>query len=284
MTIRRRPLLGALALSPLGCECNEPPPPPSPDAWEDLHFAPDASYDRPGMATVRPHPQAPILIALHGRGEARGLEIGARGWRDDYHLERAYQRIGAPPLTREDFLGFVRDERLAEINDALKAQPFRGLTLACPYAPALSDRSALGAVPYGRFLIRTLLPRVRAGNERAGIDGVSMGGRLALLIGLSAPDVFHSVGALQPAISPDESGWLADMAAAAQERGLRHLRLVSSDDDPFLGAVTALSDTLRARHIDHQLVVTPGPHDYAWNRGPGAYELLFGHERALYET
>jgi poly(3-hydroxybutyrate) depolymerase len=289
--IRRRELLMAgVALA--GCDrkrhdesgASAAAPRDTGDRWTELSFPPSANYGEPEMAALLAVREAPILVALHGRGEAgRGLEAGARGWRDDYQLDRAHQRLHAPPLTRDDFHGFVDAERLARLNASLRVAPYRGLAVACPYAPALADRSAKGAGPFARFVTKELLPRVRAqlgatpDRARTGIDGVSMGGRLALLVGLSHPDVFASVGALQPAIGTADAPWLADMAKKA---GVT-LRLVSSHDDPFLEAVQALSRALDERAVAHQLTVTPGPHDYVWNRGPGSYEMLMWHERVL---
>jgi len=255
------------------------------DGWEELHFPRSEHYDEPEMAAVLLQRDAPLLVAFHGRGEAgRGLEAGARGWRDDYALGKAHLRLAKPPLTPEDFLGFVRSERLAALNASLAAMPYRGIAVACPYCPALADRTVKGSQPFARFVIGDLIPKVRrrlgsdGGPQRVGIDGVSMGGRLALLIGLTHPNVFQSVGALQPAIAVREAGWLADLAAKAAPLALR---LVSSDDDPFLQAVLAFSKALDERAVKHEVVVTPGPHDYTWNRGPGAYELLVWHERIL---
>ena len=33
--------------------------------------------------------------------------------------------------------------------------------------------------------------------------------------------------------------------------------------------------------VPHTPLVTPGPHDYAWNRGPGSVETLLWYDRAL---
>jgi hypothetical protein len=286
--IRRRPmLLGALA-SLAACDRPQSDRTPAPsgsatEGWRELAFEPGA-YERE-LAAVLAVSRAPLLIALHGRGEAgRGLEAGARGWRDDYDLDRAHRRLAAPPLTAEDFHGFVRPERLRELNESLAKHPYRGLAVACPYTPALADRTPDGAKPFGKFIAETLVPRVRTElslEERAGIDGVSMGGRLALFLGFARPDVFHTVGALQPAIDVSEAGRFADLCAEARRRAPQALRLVSSDDDPFLEAVRALSHELEQRKLEHKLVITPGPHDYIWNRGPGAYEMLVWHERVL---
>lgn len=297
--MRRRALLAALAACAAcdGCERTSLPGAPSAAApagsfrgsWRELALPPTAVYGEEEMAVVLVATLAPVLIALHGRGEAgRGLAAGARGWRDDYELDRAQARCKSPPLTKKDFHGFVDAERLSQLNASLAAQPYRGLNVACPYSPALSDRSVAGAAPFGRFLTEVLLPRVRrevsatSTRDATGIDGVSMGGRLALLVGLSNPKVFGAVGALQPAISSAEAGMLADMAASAEPRP--RLRLVSSEGDPFLDAVRVLSEALAARDVAHSLVVTPGPHDYVWNKGPGSYEMLLWHERVLRGT
>ena len=294
--MRRRALLAALAASAACDGCERPGSRGAPSAappassfrgsWRELTFPPSRVYDEEEMAAVLVATQAPVLIALRGRGESgRGLAAGARGWRDDYELDRAQARCKAPPLTAEDFHGFVEPKRLEQLNASLAAQPYQGLNVACPHAPALADRSAAGAAPFGRFLTELLLPRVRrevaaiSTRDATGIDGVSMGGRLALLIGLSNPTVFGAVGALQPAISTDEAEPLADMAAKADPRP--ELRLVSSEGDPFLGAVRALSKALTERDVAHGLVVTPGPHDYVWNKGPGCFEMLLWHERVL---
>ncbi len=227
----------------------------------------------------------PLLVALHGAGEqARGLVAGSLGWRDDYALERGDRRLHAPPLTREDFESFVQPGRLAELNTSLVNVPFEGLAVACPYTPRIQTLE--GAKRWATWLERTLLPRARkdaglAPNARIGIDGVSMGGRLALLLGLGRPDLFDAVGALQPALAVDEAGFFCDLAAAAQRERPRPLRLVTSEADAFRDAIHVLSEGLTRRGIEHRLLVTPGPHDYAWNRGPGSIEMLLWHDRVL---
>ena len=36
-----------------------------------------------------------------------------------------------------------------------------------------------------------------------------------------------------------------------------------------------------ADHVAHDFADIPGPHDYPFNRGPGAIELLLWHDRVL---
>jgi predicted esterase len=258
------------------------------DEWSTLKFPPDEHYPKEQRAEVLRQKGAPLLVALHGRGEAgRGLPAGAGGWRDEYHLDKARARLAAPPLKSEDFLGFVTPGRLKELNASLKQNAYEGIAVACPYTPALPDRSLAGSREFARFVTQSLIPeaakaaQTKVERSRTGIDGVSMGGRLALLVGLAHPEVFGAVGAMQPAIGPSEADELADLAAGANARQPIALRLVSSEDDPFLAAVRALGEALHERDVKHQLVVTPGPHDYAWNQGPGSYEMLLWHERVL---
>ena len=298
-TLSRRGLvLGTLgAALALGCRSREQQAtaaPPSSSAartaarWRELRFAPSEPYPEPELALVRAEPGAPLLIALHGRGEAgRGLEVGARGWRDDYDLDRADARLRSPPLTPDDLLGFVRPDRLAALNASLARTPYQGLCVACPYTPFLPDSSPGGASGFGRFVLDDLLPAarrelgLRAERGRTGIDGVSMGGRLALLVGLGHPEAFAAVGALQPAVHEDEAEALAELAVRAQAAGELRLRLVTSDGDTFRAAVEKLSAAMRDRGVKHELLVTPGPHDYVYNRGPGSFEMQLWHERVL---
>lgn len=304
---RRGVLAGAAALllpSAAGCRCAGGPdagsagggPGGAPSKlvappWHELSFEPSSIYpERERALVLVPEGAAalPVVVALHGRGETRSLDIGARGFRDFYGLDRVDGRLRAPPITSDDLLGFTTEERLSRINASLAAAPYRGVVLACPYAPDLTDRSFAGAEAFGRFVTSVLLPKARekagapASPERTGIDGVSMGGRLALWIGFRFPEAFGAVGAMQPALRPNEAQTVAKLAAEARARNPKlRIRLLSSEDDPFLEAVTAASEAMRTAGVENELVVVPGPHDYEWNRGPGCAEMLLWHERVL---
>ena len=234
----------------------------------------------------------PVLVALHGRGESvRGVEVGARGWVDDYDLGRAISRLRSPPLMREDFRGFVDDARLARINASLATRPFRGLVVVCPWVPDIlsyRDRPNLdAALPFGNFVVEQLLPRVIAetpaldGRAATGIDGVSLGGRASLVVGFAHTDRFGAIGTLQAAVQDNESGAIAARARAGLASGPLRLRLVTSDRDPFAGAIAQLHSAFDEGKIDHEYLVIPGPHDYAFNRGPGGIEMLLWHDRVL---
>src|SRR5690606_15994136 len=126
--------------------------------------------------------------------------------------------------------------------------------------------------------VRERFPGAARTREGTGIDGVSMGGRVALEAGFAHPEAFGSVGAIQPAIRGMEEA-LAERAARASSP--QRLHLLSSDEDPFLGATRELASALTDRRVAHTLSVVPGPHDYAFNRGPAGLEMLLFHDRAL---
>lgn len=300
MLSRRQVVLGLAAAGALGgcgaCDDRRETarstagaPAGAPDAWKELAWTAAEVPPEGQHALVRSAgADAPLLIALHGRGEAgRGLAAGARGWRDDYDVDRIEARLRGGTIDAAALGGFATDARIAALRASLASAPWRGVTLVTPYTPNLRDRRPEGAEGFARFVDEQLIPRAAAASERpldglrCGIDGVSMGGRLALWAAVLRPSRFASVGALQPAIAVEEADAIAGRLAEARARSPFALRLVSSDDDPFLEAVRALADRLAVRSVPCTLIVTPGPHDYAWNRGPGSAELLLHHERVL---
>jgi pimeloyl-ACP methyl ester carboxylesterase len=236
-----------------------------------------------------PDARYPVLVALHGRGEAlKSPADGAMGWPRDYAMVRAIERLRAPPLHEADYQGLVEPGRLAETNASLAARAFGGLVVVCPYLPDFHPAPAVDISAYTRFIVETLLPRVRretpslASAEATGIDGVSLGGIIALRIGLTSPDVFGAVGGIQPAFADEPPArWTALAQAARERRPALKLRLLTSRDDYFRTAILGVSQAWRAGGIPHDFADLPGPHDYVFNRGPGSIELLLWHDRAL---
>jgi enterochelin esterase-like enzyme len=238
-----------------------------------------------------PEQRFPVLIAMHGRGETlKGPTRGARGWVDDYAVGRVIQRLHQPPLTPQDFQSFVARERLARWNETLAAQPYEGLVLVCPYTPDLlrGDEPFTGAPPLARFLVDTLMPKVYAETPAigtaatTGVDGVSLGGRAAISVGLLRPEAFGAVASLQAALDPRNGSEIVMRAKQAREKNPKlHLRFVTSTEDYYLPALRTIAGALRAAGVGHELLVVPGPHDYVFNRGPGAIEMLAYHDRVL---
>lgn len=233
----------------------------------------------------------PVLVALHGRGEAfKGPARGARGWLDDYWMKTALSRLAAPPLEPRDLQGLAEPERLARFNAALAKQPYGGLIVLSAYTPDIlaGDRPFGAATPFGKFVIEELLPRAyretpAVGTPKAtGIDGVSLGGRVSVLVGFEHARSFGVVGALQAAFDSADAPELARRAKQAREQNPELvIRLLSSDGDFFLQANKNISRALRTAGVEHELTLIPGPHDYVFNRGPGVYEMLLFHDRAL---
>jgi enterochelin esterase-like enzyme len=238
-----------------------------------------------------PNVRLPVLVAMHGRGEAlKGPEAGARGWVDDYWLPTSIERLHRPPLTLEDFRGFADDTRLARLNASLLERPYQGLIVVCPYTPDIlpADEPLDKALPLARFVVDTVLPRAYretpaiGSPETTGVDGVSLGGRAALGIGLLRPKAFAVVAAEQAAVRSDNSEDIIGRAreAKAQKPDL-YVRLLTSSDDYFIKANQGLAEALSAAGVRTEIITVPGPHDYVFNRGPGAYEMLMFHDRVL---
>jgi len=233
----------------------------------------------------------PLLIALHGRGEAnRGLEVGAWGWIRDYWLDRTAARLRHPPLHEDDLLGMSTPAYLAKLNDRARTPGFRGVVVVCPHTPDILATHDLGAAaPFSSFVADHLIPEARRRlpvvntREATGIDGVSLGGRMALLAASERPETFGVVGSAQAAIRSGEVGGVAKRLEQAWRRDPhpRVVRILTSDADPFRPTLERLAGRLKQAGVPARYDVVPGPHDYDFNRGPGGYDMLSWHDRAL---
>lgn len=234
----------------------------------------------------------PVLITFHGRGESKkGPERGVRGWLDDYGLGHAIQRLHTPPLTKDDFQGFIGAERLREHNARLAAEPYRPLIVVMPYLPDVLKRAEAfdNTARLASLIVDQVLARVYAETpadqqpRHTGIDGISLGGRASLLIGLSRAAAFGAVGTLQAAIDESEIPTFTRMAQDAMRLNpALQIRLLSSRDDAYLDVNQQLHASLQQAGINATLDVVRGPHNYNFNRGPGCYEMLLFQEAALY--
>lgn len=301
---RRRWLLGVASAAVVGCSkhgCSRAAPEdlPKVDTSEvELH---ELDFDRnrggPQKASVLvprwgpPGTKYPLLIALHGRGEAnRGLEVGAWGWIRDYWLDRTAIRLRHPPLNHQDLLGLSNTRYLDRLNKRIQTPPFEGLVVVCPHTPDILATDDLdAAAPFAAFLVEHLLEEVRRRfpviptREATGIDGVSLGGRMALLAATEQPAAFGVVGTLQAAFRVGEVGAVASRVADAwgSDPHPGALRILTSDDDPFRPTLHKLTVALGGSGIPVRYDVVPGPHDYDFNRGPGGFDMLSWHDGAL---
>jgi iron(III)-salmochelin esterase len=302
MHLGRRALVVGAAAAALACSRSERasggPPPPTPTASPNVRVLEwDLGTQPWGQARAvvvvptwgTPDTRFPVVVALHGRGEAnKSPADGAMGWPRDYAMVRAIDRLRAPPLHENAYEGFVERARMAEENASLAAHPFGGVIVACPWLPDVRPAATGDIAALGRYVLDVLLPRVRRDTpalpspEATGIDGVSLGGILALRIGLTCPESFGAVGGIQAALSEGQNTeWIAlAQAARARRPGLK-LRLLTSHDDYFHDVNTGLSQAWRAAGVTHEFADVPGPHDYIFNRGPGSIELLLFQDRAL---
>jgi enterochelin esterase-like enzyme len=256
------------------------------------------TFENGGRAVVvvpswtKPDEKLPVLIALHGRGEAnKGPVEGVMGWPRDYALLRAIERLCAPPLTSADYEGFFDEARLAETNTSLASNPFQGLIVVCPYLPDVDLHKPAPIKDYARYLLDTVLPRVRAelpalsSPAATGIDGVSLGGAVSLRVGFGNPASFGTVGSLQAALGEDQVPEFTELARAARAKNpALRMRLLTSSDDYFRGAISHTSSAWKTAGLEHDYAEVPGPHDYPFNRGPGAIEMLLWHDRMLART
>ena len=101
---------------------------------------------------------------------------------------------------------------------------------------------------------------------------------MALLVGLTEPATFGRVGLIQPAIL-GRVPWAARVLSAPGHPA-QSFRLLTSSGDAFRPVTRDLDATLTRLGLAHELLELPGPHDYAFNRGPGSVELVRFHTGA----
>jgi len=115
--------------------------------------------------------------------------------------------------------------------------------------------------------------RVVADREHRAIAGLSMGGGQSLAIGLTHPDMFHSVAsfsaAMQIANSPDWGGVDMDevLANADAINGLEMLWVGCGTEDTLFKVNQRFSEQLSAAGVEHTFRVTLGAHTpEVWSR------------------
>jgi pimeloyl-ACP methyl ester carboxylesterase len=233
----------------------------------------------------------PLVVLLHGLAETANETLGIRAWFDRYGLPEAYARLTTAPvvrtLPREHYLS---EARLQEINQELLAEPFPDLALVCPFAPNVWKEQASAPVldRYAQYLERALLPAVRAatptcdGPMHLGLDGVSLGGYLALEIFLRKPQLFGVVGCMQGAFgSPLVASYARRLAEVVAQYGARSIHLTTTSLDPFRDATQRLAGRLSELGLPVTLTLADGPHDQRFLREAGTLEMLLYQARAL---
>jgi pimeloyl-ACP methyl ester carboxylesterase len=231
--------------------------------------------------------KVPLVVMLHGLGEAGDPRAGAYAWVERYGLGSSYDRLKAPPIERTSKRGEWTDARLAEVNEGLAKRPLEGLVFACPVTPNVAkSRDPKGALDrYASWLVDVVIPRARkeapvlGGAEHTHLEGCSMGGYVGIEVFLRRPDVFGAWGGVQSAFGPQRAAGYADEIAKVVKRTPRAIFIESSQQDPFRDANKLLAAELTKRGVPHTLRILPGPHDQPWLREAGTIEAILWHDR-----
>ena len=228
---------------------------------------------------AEPDEELPVVVLLHGLGETGDPRAGAYAWLERYGLGLGWQRLVRPPVTRAGARGEWTDARLAEVNAALAARPFRGFVMVCPHMPNPSGPAELEA--YAAWVRGPLLARARAEvpqasrvRDRTLLAGVSLGGWVSLEVLVRAASTFGAWAGIQTAIGTWAAEGFAEKLARATPKPNAMLVLTSTQDH-WRASSEALAKALRARALPCDERVIPGPHDQPWLREAGTIETLF---------
>ena len=240
--------------------------------------------------------RAPLLVLLHGLGETSSPDMGVFAWVERYGLASAYGRLRQPPVTRTSRdATLLPDAALATLNASLAAQPFRGMVIACPFTPNLprapNPPKAFDA--YADWIADVVIPRARKeapvlpDAAHTSIDGVSLGGYVAIEVFARRPEAFMAWGGVQAAFNAGRIPVYVDKLAAAAAKAPSALRkqgvihIETSVSDPLRDINLALSTELKKKGVPHDFVVLPGQHDQVFLREAGTLEMLLWHDRRL---
>jgi hypothetical protein len=230
-----------------------------------------------------------VLVLLHGLGETTSEALGIRAWTDRYGLCDAHRRLRRPPVRRtlSDAV-YLTDERILELERELGRTAFAGFAIACPFTPNVFRAGPTAAVldRYAAWLVERLLPTLEqelgARAPSVGLDGVSLGGFIALEVFLRRPGAFATVGSLQAAIGAGRvASYATRFERVFETHGRKPLRIATSGSDSGRATNEKLAAELVKRGIPVTLSVPPGPHDQRFLREAGTLELLLWHDREL---
>lgn len=232
--------------------------------------------------------KVPLLVALHGAGETVDQRTGAWAFVERYGLASAYERLRRPPVARTlAKLDYFTDAKLAELNQSLTKQPFKGIAIACPFMPNVLhvDRVEQVLDKYASWIAEVVLPRARKeapvhqDAAHTSLDGVSLGGYVGIEVLLRKPDLFGAWGCVQGALGAFRIQRYADKLSALLAKTPKDLHLETSDGDPFHDDTVKLAGLLSKKGIANELLVYPGPHDQPFLRESGTIGMLRWHDK-----
>ena len=256
------------------------------------HFGRKCLLIRP--TRVPPEVALPLVILFHGLGETESESLGIHAWFERYGLPQAYARLCAPPVVRTlPQQRYLSDQRLLEINEELRTAPLPDVAWVCPFTPNVLGKDPSSPVldGYAGYIEQVLLPAVRAATPildsaaHLGVDGVSLGGYVALEVFSRKPELFGVVGSLQGAFGPKLAEVYARRIAEASFKfGPRRVHVTTSSFDPFRDASRQLAQRLGERGVNVTLTLPAGPHDQTFLREAGTLEMLLFQARALHDS
>ena len=233
----------------------------------------------------------PLLVLFHGKGETVDERLGVYAWAERYGLTKAYERLLRRTVASLDKrMTYWRKERLREVNAELDAQPFRGLTIACPYTPDFFQLGRRETVldAYAAWVADEIVPRARheapilEGERHVGVDGVSLGGYVSVEVFLRRAEAFGAWGAVQGALGGYQAKRYAERFADTVARvGPRKLHVETSDNDVYREDNALFASTLKSRGVQFDFRSPPGFHNQPFLEDSGTLEMLLWHDRAL---
>lgn len=236
---------------------------------------------------LRWNERVPLLVLLHGLGETHDERMGAYAWVERYGLGGAYDRLCQPPVVPLEKLGrHWTQEELDAVNAKLRAQPFRGLAIACPFTPNVYKLGQGALAGYADWLTSEVIPRARreapvyTDAARTALDGCSLGGYVGIEVFLRKPEQFGAWGMLQGAIGKFRvTDYAKRLKDVVDRLGKRHIHLETSTGDAFREVNEQLSRALTKVGVDHELIVPRGPHNQPFLRDSGTLRMLHWYDR-----
>ncbi len=236
--------------------------------------------------------RVPLLVLLHGLAETSSPDVGVYAWVERYGLGTAYARLLRPPIVRTDARSkLLTDAHLAAWNAGLAKQPFRGMAIACPFTPNVGRQPKPGAAldAYADWIADVVVPRARkeapmiiADAEHTALDGVSLGGYVAVETFVRRPSTFGALGGVQSAYKAARlPAYVEGIAKALTKAPKASVHLETSEADPFRKVNEEFAALLRKNGVATDQVTLPGLHDQPFLRESGTIEMLLWHDRRL---
>ena len=211
--------------------------------------------------------RVPLVVLLHGLGEAGDPRAGAYAWTERYGLASSYDRLRTPPIQRISKRLDWTDARLGQVNADLLRTPFRGLAFACPVTPNVAKSEAIrssGARSLRELARRRRRPARAQGSARrprrhAYAPRRLLDGRIRRPRGVSPPPRrLRRLGRRPDHLRRPTRGELRRPPRQGRQEGPRPIHLETSEQDRFREANQLLAAELKKRAVAHQLLVLPG--------------------------